>query len=200
MIKAVIFDWGGVLIDEPTEGFMKYCSASLGISVDELKREFLVYGSNFQKGQILENDIWKEVCEKFGVNEPTSPSLWREAIEAVFKDRDNVFKLVAKLRENGYIVGFLSNTEVPTMEYFKDIEYGRYFDEAVFSCVENTVKPEEEIYRILLNKLDIKPGETIFIDDKPEYVEGAERVGIKGIRFENYEKLVSALKSCGVRI
>jgi FMN phosphatase YigB (HAD superfamily) len=102
------------------------------------------------------------------------------------------------LKKNGYKVGFLSNTEIPTMNYFYENGYDRYFDVKIFSCVEKTVKPEGKIYLIALEKLKVKPQEAVFIDDKPKYVEGAKKVGINGILFKTAEQLRKELAAFSI--
>jgi 2-haloacid dehalogenase len=59
----------------------------------------------------------------------------------------------------------------------------------VFSCAEGTRKPEEKIYQILLTKLRVEPHETIFVDDRSDFIRGAENVGIHGILFQNIDQL-----------
>ena len=198
-IKAIVFDWGGVLIDNPADGFMEHCSAALGVSVDLLTKEFSDYEDRFQKGLISESDFWKSVCKKHNLEEPIT-SLWRDAVNDIFNDRKEVYQLVDKLRESGYVVGILSNTEMPVVDYFYDEGYDKYFDVKVFSCTEKTRKPGEKIYEILLERLGTKPEEVIYIDDKIKYVDGAKGVGIEGILFEDYEGLVKELALRGVKI
>ena len=98
------------------------------------------------------------------------------------------------------MIGFLSNTEIPTMEYFFENDYKKYFDATTFSCAEKTVKPEERIYNLTLKKLDVQPNESIFIDDKLDYIEGAKKVGMNGIVFKTPEQLVKELVSFSIDI
>jgi len=193
MIKAIVFDWGGVLIDDPVGGLIEYCANSLGINLHVLKDIFSQYQSEFERGLISENELWKVICSDLKIKEPTSNSLWKDAVRAVFKDKKEIFQIVQNLKKSGYKIGFLSNTEIPTMEYFYDKKYERYFDVAVFSCAEKTVKPEEKIYLIALKKLQVKPQEAIFIDDKPEYIEVAKKVGSNGIVFKTSDQLKKEL-------
>ena len=200
MIKAVVFDWGGVLIDNPADGLVSYCANALGVSVEVLKNKLGQFEDDFFRGLVTESEIWKKICSDLEIDEPRNPSLWKDAVESVFVDKEDVFGLATKLKENGIKTGFLSNTEIPTMEYFYEKGYDRYFDELVFSCAEKTAKPDEEIFEILLKKLNTQPEETVFIDDKQVYIDGAEKVGIKGILFTDYESMVDKLIAYGVNI
>ncbi|HET7098976.1 MAG TPA: hypothetical protein VFI61_01940, partial [Patescibacteria group bacterium] len=61
MIQAIIFDWGGVLTDNPADGLIEYCSTSLKITHDVLKTAFSKIEADFQKDLISEADLWKRI-------------------------------------------------------------------------------------------------------------------------------------------
>jgi len=74
------------------------------------------------------------------------------------------------------------------------------FDVTVFSCAEGTVKPEQKIYEILLNRLEVDASEAVFIDDTQEFINGAQNIGMKTILFENANQVISELTSLGINI
>lgn len=200
MIKAIIFDWGGVLIENPYEELMDFCAKYLNIKTEELKRLHSSYEPEYQKGNLLENEMWEKICNQLNVDSPKINSLWKEAVKKVFKDQPKTYELVISLKKNGYSVGFLSNTEISAMEYFFENGYEKYFDATTFSCAEHTIKPEEEIYLLTLKKLKVEPREAIFIDDKIKYVEGAKKCGMSGICFTSFDQLVKELKALSVKV
>lgn len=193
MIKTVIFDWGGVLIDNPADDLQKYCANVLGVEMPVLKNIFSQYEAGFQRGLIAETELWKNICAQMNVDRPKSASLWKEAVQNVFTDKPEVFNLITKLREGGYKLGFLSNTEIPTMEYFLDNQYDKYFDTTVFSCAERLAKPDAAIYSLALERLNAQPSETIYIDDRADYIEAAKKIGINGVVFSDANQLIAEL-------
>ena len=200
MIKAVIFDWGGVLIENPTLEMVRYIAEALGIDKDVVYAGVEPSLMNlFQKGLVTEDQVWEQVCATFGVPKPSVPSLWKEAFRAVYRPREEMFSLASSLRKDGYKTGFLSNTEAPGMAFFLEQQY-EMFDVTIFSCAEGTAKPESLIYEIALERLRVKPKEAIFIDDRPDFTAGAQRVGIHAILFESPDQAKRRLMLEGVTV
>ena len=199
MIKAIVFDWGGVLIDYPVSASILYCAELLNVDKELFEQTFKQYVTMFQKGEITEDLLWKNISKKLKIQKPTTPSLCREAFHNVYTPKKEMFQLAANLKKNGYKIGFLSNTELPMMNYFKEQQYDM-FDVTVFSCVEGTVKPERQIYEILLERLRVKAYEVVLIDDIKEYIKVAQDIGIKGILFENPQQVKRELTAFEVRI
>ena len=107
--------------------------------------------------------------------------------------------MASSLRENGYKIGFLSNTEIAGVKIFQEKGYD-IFDVTVFSCLEGTIKPERRAYEIALERLGVGPEEAVFIDDRPTNVKGAKEVGINAILFKNINHLKRKLESLSVKI
>jgi len=199
MIKAIVFDWGGVLIDYPISASISYCADLLKVDEELLSHAFKQYVTLFQKGEISEDLLWENICKKLKIQKPTMPSLCREAFHNVYTPKKEMFQLATNLKKNGYKIGFLSNTELPMMKYFKEQQYSM-FDVTVFSCAEGITKPEKRIYEILLKRLSVEAYETVLIDDIKEYIDAAKDIGMKAILFENPRQVQRELASFGVKI
>lgn len=199
MIKAIVFDWGGVLIDYPVSASISYCADKLNVDEKLFSREFKKYVNLFQKGEITEDLIWENISKQLKIQKPTTASLCREAFHNVYIPKKEMFQLATNLKNNGYKIGFLSNTERPMMKYFKKQQYD-IFDVTVFSCVEGTVKPERKIYEILLKRLWVDAYEAVLIDDIKEYINAAQDIGMNGILFENPQQVMRELGRFGVKI
>jgi putative hydrolase of the HAD superfamily len=196
-IVSVIFDWGGVLADDPRPGLMQYCAKALGVSKKRYISTHDKFGGDFQKGLISEEAFWTKVCEDLSRPEPNHPSLWGEAFRAVYSPRADVFAIAAKLHDQGYKIALLSNTEVPAMEFFYERGYDS-FNVLVFSCTEGTAKPESRIYQVTLDKLGVPAAQAVFIDDRPAFIEGAQQVGLNTILFKNVDQVKTELVRLGV--
>ncbi len=211
-IKAVIFDWGGVLIDNPLPGLMQYCADALGVSKEDYIKAHNKFADDFTRGIIGEKAFWGKVCGELGRPLPETPSLWGNAFRAVYCPRADMFSLVSSLHKAGYKTALLSNTEVPAMQFFHSyhglpardttarMAVVRLFDVLVFSCDEGTVKPERKIYEIAIQRLGTTPKQTVFIDDNSEFIKGAKQTGLNTILFENIEQIKDKLVQLVIRI
>lgn len=198
-ITSVIFDWGGLLIDDPAPGLMQYCAEALGVSKENYIKAHSKFAEDFQKGLISEDAFWQRICGDLNVPKPKAHSLWTDAFKAAYVPREDMFSIAACLQENGYKTAVLSNTEAPAMRHFHQLQYDM-FDVLVFSCAEGTRKPERKIYELTIEKLRSQPGQLVFIDDKPEYINGAKEVGIVTILFQSVEQVKDELSRLGVEI
>ncbi len=198
MIKAVIFDWGGVLIDHPIPAIKAYCARYLRVPERELGDAVEKFRDDFARGTIPEDEFWEKVCAEAGAPKPDIESLWGEAFRNSYSEKQEIFSLASSLRKNGYKIGFLSNTEIPGVKIFQEKNYN-VFDVTVFSCLEGTIKPDRRLYEIALERLGVKPEEAVFIDDRPTNIKGAKEVGMKAILFKNIHHLKKKLESLSVK-
>ncbi len=198
MIKAIIFDLGNVLIDDPEPRMYGYYAEKLGIERSLLEKTAKKNAINLQKGIISEAELWERVADELNINLPEDyVDIWLEGFVKTFSERKDVFKLVTKVKKMGYKTAMLSNTEKPIASFIRAQDY-KDFDVFVFSCEVGMVKPESNIYKYTLKQLDVKAQETIFIDDREENIEGAEKLGIKGILFKGVDSLKRKLDSFGI--
>jgi epoxide hydrolase-like predicted phosphatase len=198
-IKAIIFDWGGVLIDDPIPGMVRYCADQLHISRENVFNIYHEYAYDFQTDRVSEKILWKKIMNKMGIDGNEMDSLWLNAFKQVYKPKRMMFQLLNRLKKNEYITGLLSNTEKKVMEYYCQLNY-ETIDFAVFSCAEGIVKPDERIYHIILSRMNVAAEESVFIDDRIENIKGAELAGIKTVLFKNPGQVKQELLNLGVNI
>ena len=85
------------------------------------------------------------------------------------------------------------------MQYFYQQRYDM-FDVLVFSCIEGVKKPGSKIYKLTLEKLGSEAEQSVFIDDKPEYISGAKEVGINTVLFQSLDQVKNELARLCVKI
>lgn len=196
-IESIIFDWGGVLIEDPRPGLLKFCAAAFGVPQEDYAPVHDSFLDKLHIGAISERAFWQEISAELGRPVPEVRSLWYEAFRAAYVPRPEVFSLATLLHEKGYKTALLSNTELPAVRFFHEQNYNM-LDVLVFSCVEGIAKPVREIYGITLNRLGSKAQQTIFTDDRPDYIQGAKEAGLNAVLFESVAQLKSELTELAV--
>ena len=104
---------------------------------------------------------------------------WNKPLEPITGMAD----FIGECKRKGYGIYLLSNASSMQPAYWPEIPGNEYFDGVVVSAFEKCVKPQPEIFHILMDRFKLDANECIFIDDIPENVAGAEAVGIKGVQF-----------------
>ncbi len=196
-IESVIFDWGGVLIDDPRPGLLRYCSKAFGVPLEDYTPVNDLFLDEFHKGKISEESFWLQISSKLGKSMPAARSQWYEAFRSAYVPKQEMFRLASSLHDKGYKTAFLSNTELPAVDFFHEQGYD-IFDVLVFSCVEGVMKPERRIYEITLERLGSKAGQAVFIDDRQDYIRGAQNVGLNAILFKTIDQVKDELIGLGV--
>ena len=196
-IDSIIFDWGGVLIDDPRPGLLRYCSEAFVVPLEDYTPVHDSFLDEFHKGKISEERFWLQITGKLGKPMPPAQSQWYEAFRSAYVPKQEMFHLASSLHDKDYKTALLSNTELPAVEFFHERDYDM-FDVLVFSCVEGVMKPERRIYEITLERLGSKAEQAVFIDDRQDYVAGAKQVGLNAILFEGIDQLKRELTELAV--
>jgi len=103
-------------------------------------------------------------------------------------------------REHKYKLFLLSNIDKETSALLQK-KYGEifsYFDKIVFSCEANLLKPSHKIYQFALEKFKIDPQKSVYIDDQPENIIAADKLGIRGVLFKSPAQAKKELKKIGI--
>jgi putative hydrolase of the HAD superfamily len=193
-IKAVIFDWGGVLIENPTEGILRYCREVLGIGTGCMLAAYRKLIPYFQEGKISEEEFWKGVRRRTGAKGGMPVSLWLEAFEHSYVEKKDVFAVAHALHGRGCRTGILSNTEKPARPIMQRDSY-RIFDPVVLSWQVGAAKPQRRIFEALIETLRLNPQEILLIDDVEANIAAARDIGLQGILFTDVASLRSDLAS-----
>ena len=78
------------------------------------------------------------------------------------------------------------------------LDFLPFTDGGILSYKEHVIKPQPEIYDLLIKRYNLVPEECVFMDDTLVNVEGAEKAGIHGIHFQNKEQAEKELHELGV--
>lgn len=182
MVKAIVFDCFGVIMIDAITAYQEIHNA-VAEEIDELDRQADA-GFISQKEQI---NGYKELT---GDNEATI----LDYLKKEHRVNEPIVDIIKGLKKK-YKLGMLSNIGVKWYEELVPEEIRKLFDVTVLSNEVGMVKPYPEIYEYLVDKLEVEPNETIFIDDLQENCEGARAIGIQTIHYTDVQKLKKELNS-----
>jgi epoxide hydrolase-like predicted phosphatase len=194
--KAIIFDMGGVLLRTIDSTPREAMARRFGTSRKELEKYVFRGPTSVQSEVGTVSDIyhWQTVLDHFGQTKIDPLDAYNEYFSG-----DGIDKALLGYAESlkpVYKIGLLSNAWVDSRKklgalfYFIDI-----FDVSIFSAEVKTRKPDEKIFRLMLDKLMVKPEEAIFIDDFIENIEGAKRVGLSTLLFKNTPETIREINA-----
>ncbi len=202
-IKVLLFDLGNVLVDFDPDPAMKriagFCSKSPGEILNLLSSSGAV--NSFEKGELSAPDFYKRVKEILGLNlgYDSFVSIWNEVFFFSSKNR-SVYHIANKLKQN-YRIALLSNTNILHYRYIdENFPVLGIFDKKFLSFEIGAIKPERLIYEKVINLLGVLPKDIFYIDDRPDLVKEASRLGINGFVFTGIKQLVRDLSSLKITL
>jgi len=187
MYKAIIFDFFDVIYTDSFKAWLKKHNFK---NKDELK-EITQLAC---RGKIDSNDFFQKLSSASNIS-----------IKKIKSEFDRSAKLdteiveLIKFLHKQYRLGIISNAFSGHLRsIIKKYELESLFDEMLISSEIGIVKPDPHIFYIMLDKLGVDPGDTIFIDDHKYNIDGAESLGIHGIWYKDFKTLTRELIDLGV--
>lgn len=200
MIKLILFDLGGVIVEVPEHKYFEYLSSINRVT--PFLAEMMITRSvrPLESGRMSLPRFQREMGMELGI--PSNKIGWLTFFKKNAKLNLSMIALVKDLR-NGYRIAFLSNVDRWRYDYMmkhilNNVQY--LFDYKFASFKLGAVKPSPLIYKKTLEAMRLKPSEVLFIDNNLENVVGAATVGIRSLQFKNIKRLKSDLKKLGIKL
>lgn len=191
-ISTVIFDIGDVLVSANIKDYLMADPEIPNDIIDELLKLWFI--DKDEVDDTMDLDTYREIVNKrMGVEfSKYIPKLFKYNVECVTAF-DYTIPMIQELKDKGYKVYYLSNWSAWTHDLLQEagkFDFLKLMDGGVFSYDVGYMKPNEEIYKILLNKYKINPEEAIFFDDREENIEAANKLGIHGVHFIRHDSSI----------
>ncbi len=200
MIKNIVFDVGNVLVSFRWRELMEELGLSKDLQTIFGKKVFEnPFWIELDRGVLDEKDVISKIRGENSEYGKEFDLIW-ENVDKLVEPYDYTVNMIDTLKKRGFRVYLLSNYPVSLFELHTKCGHFPFLDKIdgkVVSAYVKLVKPDREIYEYLLKKYDLKAEECVFLDDRPENVEGARKVGMEGILFENYEQAWAELNKRG---
>lgn len=183
MIKAVIFDMDGLMIDSERIGdiYSKKACKLLGYEYTSelLKKEIGMTSTNIKKlfsdyfGKDFNYDKFIKIRDKY---------MDKYLKENGIPVKPGLYELLNFLKNKGYKTAVATSTQRERAEsYLKSIKVTEYFDKIICGDMIEKSKPDPEIYLKAVSELNVKPEECFVLEDSPNGITSAFRAGIKTI-------------------
>ena len=196
-IKAVFFDLGGVIVRTEFQAPRQQLAERFGMEYDDLDKIVFGGGSNgtaarASLGEILVDEHWKAIARRLKIQDEEIASVRAEFFAGDIVDL-TLLEYIRSLRGK-YKTGLISNAWSDLRDFIVREKFDDAFDKMIISAEVGAMKPEPKIFQIALEEFGVKPKEAVFVDDVEENIEGCEKIGMKGIHFQDVESTLKQLK------
>jgi len=203
MIKAVFFDYDGVLTPDKSGGYTtcRYIHQTTGIELDRLISCYKKRNRDLNLGKVTHQEIWQDFCQCVG--QQIDIGILPDAFNST-PSNDAMYELARKLRTK-YKTGIITDNKKDRWDNVtRKFGLDGLFDILVLSANVGAEKDSEEPFRYATETLGVKPEGCVFIDNKKENLVAPARMGIKTIFYDNEKNdiaaLIKELKGFGVDI
>ena len=202
MIKNIVFDIGNVLFGYLPKEDVK----TFGTDVKKLEiaNNVIVRDQNWREylnGKMTLKDLLIYYKKNYGGYDIEFDILLKRAYQKYIIYEIERNTRVLKALKDKYNIYLLSNITKDTHEYMRvNYQFMKEVQGGVYSYVEHTSKPKIEFYEILLNRYNLVPEETVYIDDKIKNVEVAQNLNMIGIKCDLEDNLEKLLREKGITI
>ena len=191
MLKNIVFDLGNVLV--------KFDSNELIYSFFNERQEevksfyFDSLWNEYDQGLYSVEEMIEKGVKQFPELELCIKKLMYHWTEFVIPLKDNV-AYIKDLKQLGYNVYILSNIPEDDTKYLRSLGVFDNIDGGIFSYEYKKIKPDPEIFHILLKKYDLKASECLFLDDREDNVVAASNLGFETIEVKDSSKVIDLIK------
>lgn len=196
MIKTVYFDLGNVLIFFSLPKLFCQLSDCTGLTAGEIETFFFNTDlrERYEKGNLKTEELFQKFAEK--AKRPFTLAQFTHAFSDIFTPNTEIWPLVKQLKEKGIRLVLLSNTSECHFNYAtSNYPILEQFDEKILSFKVGAWKPDPQIFEHALRVAQCTPDECFYIDDIPEFIEGARKAGLPGEVFIDVARLKQSLKN-----
>lgn len=199
MIKSIIFDYGNVISEVQTGDCANEMELMTGVPAAVFRSVYDRFRFDFDRGLITGAEMYARLLDSEGYHSlALDMDLMKKIslldVQSWRKFRQDVTDWGLSLQKQGFKLGILSNMPTEFLQYYRnEIPLFVHADYACFSCEVHVIKPEPEIYNIVLDGLGVRPEEAVFYDDMQVNIDAACNLGIHACLWTGLENARNAL-------
>ncbi|HEV2276334.1 MAG TPA: HAD family phosphatase [Acidobacteriaceae bacterium] len=200
-LRAVIFDYGEVLSQPANESIHQELLALTDLPEDVFKENYWAHRLDYDAAILNGRTYWQTIARDSGTE--FAPAQIERLIELdtrMWMDINQpVLDYALEIRRSGLRTGILSNMGEDVLRAMRrQFSWLDEFNALIWSCELGIVKPDPAIYLEALQKLEVEPGEALFIDNLEVNIAGAEKVGLRGLVFRDAGQFHRDLRQFGI--
>ncbi len=183
-LRAVIFDYGRVLSLPPTDADWAAFAAATNLPLDTLHYRYWEHRDPYDRKEISSAEYWERVTGDIIEGDKLAELIALDDAQWT-KVNPEMLRRARQLSASGLKIAILSNMQVDMLRVMRTkFEWLDEFDVQMYSCEVGLVKPDREVYLECLQRLDVRPKEALFLDDKQKNTAGAEAAGMHTFLFD----------------
>lgn len=195
MIKAAIFDVGGVLHTHSNARIIDDISFYFALPRSAVEAQWAKLTPLLGRGDITEPEFWKRFQAGAGVNKPLpAESLFLRGLRDTYQLNQEMIYYINELKQRGLKLAILSNTITVHADFLRHQGVYAKFEVAVLSHEVGLHKPDPRIFTQTLEKLGTAASETVMIDDSAANIEAAKALGLQGIVYTDMASFKPAMQ------
>ncbi len=199
-VRALFLDIGGVLLtDGWNHGSRKLASETFRLDLKEMEERHHLTFDTYEVGKLTLEEYLNRVV--FYQKRSFTPADFQKFMSEQSKPLPAMINFVRRLKKGHQLkVAVVSNEgRELTLHRIREFHLDEFVDFFISSCFVHLRKPDTDIYRLALDVAQVPPEEVVYIEDRPLFVQVAERLGIHGIHHTDYPSTRDRLAEFGMR-
>ncbi len=198
-ITALFLDIGGVLL---TNGWDRHAreraARTFDLDADEMEERHHLTFDTYEVGKLTLEEYLSRVV--FYEDRPFTPDKFRRFMFEQSQPFPEMIELANRLKARHRLkIAVVSNEGRELTEHrIRSFKLNEFVDFFISSCFVHFRKPDTDIFKIALDIAQVPPGQVVYIDDRPMFVQVAEGLGINGILHKDYESTRAKLAAFGL--
>jgi len=188
-IRALIFDYGGVISQPQKLDPFRDLLLMLGIDENNFREIYYAHRKNYDNGQLSGSEYWHKILQSCGLeaHEATINQLIQADVTSWTQINPAMIQFIEASRREVEKLAIISNMIRDTLTYIKShFAWLNFFDEQIYSCELGINKPDIRIFDDCLNSLNVSAQECLFVDDSEKNVRGALKSGMQVIHYKSF--------------
>ena len=188
MIKALLIDWFGVCTRENWANCLgRELNKALGVDEQKVKDVFHTLIQPFARNELSPDEFLEKLISP--LNKGVSPKEFEYLFKTIPELNTELLDYIKKLRSKFTVYLFSNNFGPVFPNYRKQINFNEYFDELLLSHKLGFSKTQDQIWEVVLLKINFKPTEILFVDNKEKYLYRAKQHQVHTLLYKDFKQV-----------